>query len=217
MLWREGSSKKKVSKENDMVPSTVPNELSGLTQVEEMLIARALPIMHIYVKQGGQRGYSGHCVYLPQNVGELAKSLPRYPKDLSVIVVKFKGKENTFKTLNVRRQVVADALSWLLKHNQHYSDIELNQDAFNSLPNNSVPDDLLSVETQDTANLSDDLNYSLDRGPSTLDEEDVVFNRNTDTSSVLPIPDAEQQEVEFIQQQVFQGQIIQKKTIGLNL
>lgn len=55
-------------------------------------------------------------------------------------------------------------------------------------------------------NLNDDLNYSPDRGPSTLDEEDVVFNKNTDTSSVLPMPNAEQQEIEFIQQQV-QGQI----------
>lgn len=189
-----------------MVPSTVSNEFSGLTPVEEMLIARALPIMHIYLKQGGQRGYSGHCVNLPQNVDEIAKSLPRYPKDLSIILVKIKGRENTFKTLNVRRQVVADALQWLLKHNDHYSDVELNQDALNSLPNNSVPDDLLSVETQDTANLSDDLNYTPDRGPSTIDEEDVALNRNTDTSSVLPMPNAEQQEIEFIQQQV-QGQI----------
>lgn len=197
---------KKFSKENNMVPSSVPNELSGLTQVEEMLIARALPIMHIYLKQGGQRGYSGHCVNLPQNVGELAKSLPRYPKDLSVIVVKMKGKENSFKTLNVRRQIVADALFWLLKNNPHYLDVELDQDALNSLPNNAVPDSLLSVETQDTANLNDALNFSPDRGPSSLDEEDVVFNRDTDTSSVLPMPNAEQQEIEFIQQQV-QGQI----------
>ena len=97
VLSREKSSKKKFSKENDMVPSTVPNELSGLTQVEEMLIARALPIMHIYLKQGGQRGYSGHCVNLPQNVDELAKSLPRYPKDLFVIVVKMKGKKTHLK------------------------------------------------------------------------------------------------------------------------
>lgn len=171
-----------------------------------MLIARALPIMHVYLKQRGQRGYSGHCVNLPQNVGEVAKSLPRYPKDLCVIVVKIKGKENSLKTLNVRRQVVADALFWLLKHNHHYSDVELNQDALNSLHNNSATDDLLSIETQDTTNLSDDLNYSPDMGPSTLDKEDVVFNRNTDTPSVLPMPNAEQQEIEFIQQQV-QGQI----------
>ena len=53
-----------------MMPSAVPNELMGLTQVEEMLIAPALPIMHIYVKPGGQRDYSGHCVNLPKNITE---------------------------------------------------------------------------------------------------------------------------------------------------
>ena len=58
-----------------MIPSPVPHELQGLTQIEEMLIARALPIMRVYIKPGGQRGYSGHCINLPQNVKELATSL----------------------------------------------------------------------------------------------------------------------------------------------
>ena len=65
-----------------MIPSAVPDELCGLTQVEEMLNTRALPIMHIYIKPGGQRGYSGHIINLPQNISELAHFLPRYPKDL---------------------------------------------------------------------------------------------------------------------------------------
>ena len=84
-----------------MIPSSVPPQLEGLTRVEEMLIARALPIMHVYIKPGGQRGYSGHCINLPQKVAELAHSLPRYPKDLSVIVVKMKGKDNNFKDVTV--------------------------------------------------------------------------------------------------------------------
>jgi hypothetical protein len=71
-----------------MIPSPVPHELQKCTQIEEMLIARALPIMRVYIKPGGQRGYSGHCVNLPQNVKVLATSLPRYPKELSVIIVK---------------------------------------------------------------------------------------------------------------------------------
>jgi hypothetical protein len=37
-----------------MTPSSVPQELKDLTQVEEMLIARALPIMRVYIKPGGQ-------------------------------------------------------------------------------------------------------------------------------------------------------------------
>ena len=75
------------------------SSLENLTQVEEMLIARALPVTHVYLKPGGQRGYSGHCINLPQNVTELVNLLPRYPKDLSVIVVKIKGKDNNYKGL----------------------------------------------------------------------------------------------------------------------
>ena len=63
-----------------MIPSSVSNELQNLTQIEEMLIARALPIMRIYIKPGGQQDFSGHCINLPQNVTEFATSLPRYPK-----------------------------------------------------------------------------------------------------------------------------------------
>ena len=98
---RDKKSPKKFSSENSMIPSPVPNELKDLTQVEEMLIARALPIMRVYIKPGGQRGYSGNCINLPKNVTELATSLPRYPKDLAVIIVKVKGRENTFKDVRV--------------------------------------------------------------------------------------------------------------------
>jgi hypothetical protein len=77
---RDKKSPKKFSFENSMIPSSVPQQLKDLTQVEEMLIARALPIMRVYIKPGGQRGYSGQCINLPQNVKELATSLPRYPK-----------------------------------------------------------------------------------------------------------------------------------------
>lgn len=77
-----------------MVPSAVPSQLQGLTKIEEMLIACVLPIMRVYIKPGGQRGYSGHCINLPQHVQELATSLPRYPKELSLIVIKMKGKDD---------------------------------------------------------------------------------------------------------------------------
>ena len=62
---RDTKSPEKFSLENSMIPSPVPHELQNLTQVEEMLIARALPIMRVYI------GYSGHCVNLPQNMKEL--------------------------------------------------------------------------------------------------------------------------------------------------
>ena len=46
-------------------------------------------------------------------------------KDLSVIIVRAKGKGNFVKNLSVRRQVVSDAIHWLIKNNPHYSDIKL--------------------------------------------------------------------------------------------
>ena len=94
---RDKKSPQKFSYENSMIPSHVPLELQNLTQIEEMLITRALPIMRVYIKPGGQRGYSGHCINLPQNVTELAISLQRYPKDLAIIIVKVKGRDNTFR------------------------------------------------------------------------------------------------------------------------
>ena len=46
---------KKFSSANSMIPSPVPKELQGLTQFEEMLIARVFPVMHVYTKpRGGQ-------------------------------------------------------------------------------------------------------------------------------------------------------------------
>ena len=40
------------SAENDMDPESVPAELQGLSEVEELLIARAFPILSIYRKHG---------------------------------------------------------------------------------------------------------------------------------------------------------------------
>ena len=67
-----------------------------------MVIARALPIMQVYIKPDGQRGYLGHCINLPQNVTELARYLPRYHKNLAVIIVKVKGRDDMFKYVNDR-------------------------------------------------------------------------------------------------------------------
>ena len=89
---RDKGNPKKFSKDNFMLPSPVPKQLQDLTQTEEMLISCALPIMSVYVKPGGQRAYKGHCINLPQNIQQLTDRLPHYLKDVSVIIVRMKGK-----------------------------------------------------------------------------------------------------------------------------
>ena len=202
---RDKKSPKKFSCQNSMIPSCVPHELQNLTQIEEMLIARALPIMRVYIKPGGQRGYSGHCINLPQNIKELAMSLPRYPKDLAVIIVKAKGRENTFRDVTVRKQKVHDALVWLINNNPHYSELLINEDALNSLPENGVPPDLMTVETDDDI-VSDD-NCSPDVGPPTDNpSEDIVYNDSTEMSSFLPVGEQQQQEIEAVRNQLSENE-----------
>ena len=68
-----------------------PIIFQGLTQAEEMLIAAVLPIMTLYHLPQGQYGYNGHVVNLPQDIASSAKSLPRPPQDLDVIIVYKEG------------------------------------------------------------------------------------------------------------------------------
>ena len=159
---RDKKCPKKFSVENAIIPSPVPLRLQGHSQVEGVLIARALPIMRVNIKPGGQRGYSGHCINLPQNVKDLALSLPRYPKDLSVITVKVKARNDTFKDVNVRRQKISDASAWLIQNNPHYSDVQIDHEALNALPDNDTPSDLLTVETDESVNYD---NNEPDLGP----------------------------------------------------
>ena len=108
-----------------MVPAQVPKELQGLTQIEEMLIARAFPVISVYTKPGGQRAYKGHCINFPQDIQDLADTLPRYPKELPIIVITAEGKNNTSHDLIVRRQKVSMALQWLVDHNPVYKTLKL--------------------------------------------------------------------------------------------
>ncbi|CAB4010472.1 Hypothetical predicted protein, partial [Paramuricea clavata] len=164
--------------------------------------------MRVYIKPGGQRGYSGHCINLPQNVKELAMSLPRYPKDLAVIIVKAKGRENTFRDVTVRKQKVQNALVWLINNNPHYSELLINEDALNSLPENGVPPDLMTVETDDDI-VSDD-NCSPDVGPPTDNpSEDIVYNDSTEMSSFLPVGEQQQQEIEAVRNQLSENEPMQ--------
>lgn len=93
-----------------------------------------------------------------------------------------KGKDNNFKDVSVRRQNVANALRWLINNNPHYSDVQVNLHSLNSLPENGVPHDLISVETE-----NDDSDcHDPDLGPQ--NEDDIVYNEATEMSSFLPIP-----------------------------
>ena len=180
-----------------MIPTPVPKELKGLTQFEEMLIARVFPVMHVYTKpRGGQRAYKGHVLTLPQDVQQLADVLPRCPKDLPVIIFTVKGKDNCLKDFIVRRIKVSDALMWLTGVNETgesnnflYKDVKISHQSIADLPENGVLIGVTRVECGDqkqNANDDDDSEIDIDSGPVDFDENEKVYNSQTEMGSFIP-------------------------------
>lgn len=129
-----------------MHPGNQPPCLQNLTQTEEMLIARACPLMCIYTKHGGQRGYRGNVLNMPQDVQNFLKRLPRSPSTLPIVVVRKPGANKTHIDLTVRRDVVLWALQWLQQNNPFYKEITIDQDILQSFPENGVPQDLQTMD-----------------------------------------------------------------------
>ena len=179
---RDKNSIKKFSAQNSMIPAQVPKELQGLTQIEEMLIARAFPVISVYTKPGGQRAYKGHCINFPQDIQDLADTLPKYPKELPIIVIIAEGKNITSKDLIVRRQKVSMALQWLVDHNPVYKNIKIDYTCLSSLPTEGIPSDLQKVHC---TKISDD-EIDPDRGP--LGSDEIPFNHETELSSTVLNP-----------------------------
>ena len=83
----------------------------------------------------------------------------------------------------------------------YYSELLINEDALNSVPENGVPPGLMTVETDDDI-VSDD-NGSPDVGPPTDNPlEDIVYNDSTEMSSFLPVGEQQQQEIEAVRNQL---------------
>ena len=141
---------------NRLYLGPVPEELSGLTMVEESLIAQARAkawIVKLQETQGGtasptaQRGLKGNTIVYPQQPGKLATVLPP-PIDeiLTYICIIFVGSSEISKEwlrtkakpLVVRREKVYNALRWLKDHNPLYKDIEIATENVHALPEEDV-------------------------------------------------------------------------------
>ena len=107
-----------------------------------------------------------------------------------------KGKDNTFRDVTVRRRMVQNALTWFINNNPHYQDVHLNQQCLTSLPENSIPNDLISNERENDVSESSDLNLC------PQNEEEIVHNEGTQENTSLSIPECQQQEIDAIQQKL---------------
>ena len=90
-------------------------------------------------------------------------------------------------------------MHWLTLHKPQYSDFKIDQHALNFLPENGIPSDLPTFETK-----NDDKNSDQDSLIETEleSDSDVVYNKDTRTSSFLPFQHNCKQEKEEIQEEI---------------
>ena len=172
------------SDENNMDPMSVPDELSGMSDAEQMLIARLAPTVHVHMLKHGGIASKGHCIAFPQAVQEPATILPRLPVDVDIIRVRRHGKDDTHKDFRVRRHRVEGALRWLKDNNPAYSDIVIDGARIQNLPEDGELPCLRTVEFSETEHVDDQgpAPQQLDAG-ETDDSDD-----STVSGIILPEP-----------------------------
>ena len=155
--------------------------------------------MHVYTKpRGGQKAYKGHVITLPQDVQQLADVLPQCPQELPVIVTiivfTIAGKDNKSRDFLVRRQKVADALYWLTGTNENgepnnhlYQNITIDNERLKALPENNTLSTIPKIDlAENTDSDEDQVLVNIDVGPVDPDDNERVYNGESEMSSFLP-------------------------------
>jgi hypothetical protein len=193
-------SKGKISKfspANGMWIGDVPDQLKGLTIPEQKLISlyrhnSCIIKLHSpwHSPNTAQPALKGNCITFPQNLSNIATSLPLSPNELSAsIKIIFIGsskpaRHHLRKILSVRRQRVLHALIWLKENNVLYSHISLDKHIIASLPDDDVPESIW--ETLDY--ILDDQNVHAEREGYTEDPltSEKAMSEKT-TTDFIPI------------------------------
>jgi ATP-dependent DNA helicase PIF1 len=175
-----------MSAENNMDPGTIPGHLPELTQVEEMVIARAHIQLLVKRVRGHQYHYTGHCVTFLQNIVRTVDVLPNLPEELDIVLLRPPENladdtryQQQFRTdFRVRRGCVLAWLCFLKANHPDYRYITISADRIAALP---VDDDVSSSVvciTDDTLGL-DGPEGPTDAPPNT---QSVVLSLDQDTT-----------------------------------
>lgn len=180
--YRDKQGIKMYSKENNMDPGKVPEELKDLTIIEQQLISRISPCINVHMLNHGGIASSGHCVTFPQEINEPAKIFPRLPPEIQIIKVRKQGKNDTSKEFRVRRLKIEQSLNWLKNNNPAYSDIIISNERLQSIPEDGQLTDIVTLEFKENTA------HKNDKGPSP-DQADIGVSQGF-THSGAQLPDS---------------------------
>lgn len=153
--WSSLSKEKipKFSVANKVWIGDIPKELQGLTIPEQRLIAMYRHNSCIVKLQSpfqssvtAQSAIKGNCISFPQDVVNIASTLPLEIEELcESLKIIFIGchtpqRHQLKHILTVRKTKVYNALQWLKRNNPLYHSIEINRSLIDKLPEDDVPE-----------------------------------------------------------------------------
>jgi hypothetical protein len=143
----------KYSPANKVWVGDIPEELKNLTIPEQRLISLYRYNSCIVKLQSSfhsmetaQSALRGNCISFPQNVVNIAESLPltldQLCESLKIIFIgtQLPEKIRVKSILTVRKKKVLNALEWLHQNNPLYRNIMINASNMNQLPDDDIPE-----------------------------------------------------------------------------
>ena len=136
-----------------------------MTLLEARLIARADAIVRIYHLGGptGQRSYSGNVISMPKQLNALVNTIPRLPADCDIFMINQEINDEKHKDFIVRRWALKLWIEYLLKFNDAYADVQLNEKALDSYSTSiegEIPDGIKRINDPNLLNI---LNNIIDK------------------------------------------------------
>ena len=174
---------------NNFQIGKTPPELADLTLPEKLLISVNRPKIHVIKLRSSngpgtrQRGLIGNTITFPQNIVQVAASLPASP-DILVdhLKVVFIGNtrpthEMLKKVLTVRRDKVYKAVEFLIANNPLYSDVTLSTV---NLPTDDIPEQILQTlhthEDEDNQDASEHSTYTPQSDINDVPSDTVIMD-----------------------------------------
>ncbi|XP_012146256.2 uncharacterized protein LOC105663231 [Megachile rotundata] len=164
---------------NFMDPGEVPQELVGLTYIEQMLIARIHPVVSLYKIRGAQYAYTGNVINFRQDISRLAKDLPHRPSDLPSTIVFNRDTSRGFVKFRASASKLRTALIWLKANNPFYADITISENNLSVIPENGDISGQLAQLTVDSTEQNDD------NEESNIDDSYIPLLHHLDQEAVL--------------------------------
>jgi len=185
----------------------IPEELQGLTWIEELLISRAHvcgSIIRLRQRNNPSAyfGIKGHVVFIPQDTTRLIDLLPMSPSSLpDVVKVVWTGKSAPDKKqlrskFTVHKDKVYNALKWLVENHEDYKNhVTINDNIINNWESTFVTVELLDsigrVSDPSAEDASRD-GFGMDDPDGDDNSGDLPFTSSgiVDTNNIAEIPES---------------------------